>query len=78
MGAIAVIRTKKELRVEEGGWLQDTGSTIYGTNGTNLGRTLRKPYDASDYGITGSKFGPWTPKPGAARDRIPWLNNHYP
>lgn len=57
----------------EGGWLQDTGSTIYGTNGTNLGRTLRKPYDASDYGITGSKFGPWTPKPGAARDRIPWL-----
>jgi len=57
----------------EGGWLQDTGDIIYGTNGTNLGGTLRKAFDASDYGITGTKYGPWTPQEGSLKDRIPWL-----
>lgn len=57
----------------EGGWYRDTGSIIYGTNGTNLGGTLRKAHDASEHGITGSKYGPWTPKEGTKKDRIPWL-----
>lgn len=56
----------------EGGWYQDTGSIIYGTNGTNLGGTLRKAYDASDYGIINNS-SPWPAKEGAKRDRIPSL-----
>ena len=56
----------------EGGWYQDTGSTIYGTSGTNLGGTLRKAYDASDYGIVDNSY-PWGAKEGLKRDRIPSL-----
>lgn len=56
----------------EGGWYQDTGSIIYGTNGTNLGGTLKKAYDASDYGIINNS-SPWPAKEGAKRDRIPSL-----
>lgn len=56
----------------EGGWYQDTGSIIYGTNGTNLGGTLRKAHDASDYGIINNS-SPWPAKEGAKRDRIPSL-----
>lgn len=58
----------------EGGWYQDTGSIIYGTNGTNLGvdGTLRKAYDASDYGIINNS-SPWPAKEGTKRDRIPSL-----
>ena len=56
----------------EGGWYWDKGSIIYGTNGTNLGGTLRKAHDASDYGII-NHSSPWPAKEGAKRDRIPSL-----
>ena len=62
----------KPAKGGEGGWYQDTGSIIYGTNGTNLGGTLRKAYDASDYGIINNS-SPWPAKEGAKRDRIPSL-----
>lgn len=62
----------KRAKGGEGGWYQDTGSIIYGTNGTNLGGTLKKAYDASDYGIINNS-SPWPAKEGAKRDRIPSL-----
>lgn len=62
----------KRAKGGEGGWYQDTGSIIYGTNGTNLGGTLKKAYDASDYGIINNS-SPWPAKDGAKRDRIPSL-----
>lgn len=62
----------KRAKGGEGGWYQDTGSIIYGTNGTNLGGTLKKAYDASDYGIINNS-SPWPAKVGAKRDRIPSL-----
>lgn len=62
----------KRAKGGEGGWYQDTGSIIYGTNGTNLGGTLKKAYDASDYGIINNS-SPWPAKAGAKRDRIPSL-----
>lgn len=60
----------KRAKGGEGGWYQDTGSIIYGTNGTNLGGTLKKAYDAS--GIINNS-SPWPAKEGAKRDRIPSL-----